>query len=302
MSLLRDIQSAATASDKPVSEVLRMCAVLAKRLGHEPLAQWVKLELDGYPDVELVPDYRTHPVQVLSQQVGPMAHEIGNVPVPQSAVPEEFRENIFNVRLGEGAAKLESFADTDQKSLSMPVNQDFVLAYLGHGKILQRYTTMTAWRAMPVAVLNGVLDTVRNRILTFALEIEDENPDAGEAPVGEEPVPSPIVAQHFNTTILGGTNNLAIAGRDAAQTITNVTAGNWDSLQEALRVLGIPESDIAELRDALEKDEGSQGIGEYTQGWIGKIMSKVKTGAFALASGMTVELVVDIIMMYLGLG
>lgn len=180
------------------------------------------------------------------------------------------------------------------------------MAYLANEGIFEGYTTVSAKRIVPVGYLRGILGTIRNRILMFALEIEGENPDAGEAPIGSDPIAQPVVTQHFNTTILGGTNTLAIAGRDVQQTITNIAVGDWDSLQEALRVVGLEDRDIGDLKAALDADT-SDGetplteIGEKTQGWLGKIMTKVRTGSLVLASGLTVEVLVDLIMKYLGL-
>jgi hypothetical protein len=49
VTLLRDIQAAATESSVPVGVLLRKCKVLAARLGDERFAEWVELELNGYP-------------------------------------------------------------------------------------------------------------------------------------------------------------------------------------------------------------------------------------------------------------
>ncbi len=43
---------------------------------------------------------------------------------------------------------------------------------------------MSADRVVNTSVVNGILDTVRTRVLTFALEIEEAAPDAGEVGTG----------------------------------------------------------------------------------------------------------------------
>jgi hypothetical protein len=131
MSLLTDIQTAAVSSEKPVSELLRMCAVLAKRLGHKPLETWVRLELDGYPDPDRVPDYRVHPVHVVCQVVGPFGSNASDVPVPYTAFPQQHRDTVFNIKVGDGTEKLEAFAAGEQATLYMPVNPGPCLGLLG---------------------------------------------------------------------------------------------------------------------------------------------------------------------------
>ena len=60
MSLLADIQNECLAKDGSVSRLLRLCLQLAARLNHKPLKSWVLHELNGYPDVASIPDYRVH--------------------------------------------------------------------------------------------------------------------------------------------------------------------------------------------------------------------------------------------------
>ena len=43
---------------------------------------------------------------------------------------------------------------------------------------------MSADRVVNTSVVNGILDTVRTRVSTFALEIEEAAPDAGEVGTG----------------------------------------------------------------------------------------------------------------------
>jgi hypothetical protein len=57
MSLLREIQNLASA-DGDVVTVLRKCKILAARLASDEFANWVKWELDGYPEAQPTPEYR----------------------------------------------------------------------------------------------------------------------------------------------------------------------------------------------------------------------------------------------------
>lgn len=64
MSLLREIQQAAAATDPAVDlpSLLRKCKILANRLGNPEFKQWVDFELKGYPDLAKLPDYRVFSV------------------------------------------------------------------------------------------------------------------------------------------------------------------------------------------------------------------------------------------------
>ena len=58
MSLLREIQDAAVDGTSDLESLLRKCRVLATRLKHDELKNWVTWELDGYPAEVPLPDYR----------------------------------------------------------------------------------------------------------------------------------------------------------------------------------------------------------------------------------------------------
>ena len=58
---------------------------------------------------------------------------------------------------------------------------------------------LSAWKHIPRGSIVSLIDVVRNRILKFVLEIEAENPEAGEAPINSNPVSQDKVTHIFNT-------------------------------------------------------------------------------------------------------
>ena len=96
--------------------------------------------------------------------------------------------------------------------------------------IYENLALVQGWMRLTTAELAGILSTVRNRILNFALEIESSNPNAGEAPANTLPVPKEHVAHIFNHYIYGNVGNVA-SGHNIHQTATvNVNQGDFKSL------------------------------------------------------------------------
>lgn len=58
VSLIHDIQAEAIDATSSVTALLRKCKLLAARLDHAELAQWVGYELGGYPNGAALPPYR----------------------------------------------------------------------------------------------------------------------------------------------------------------------------------------------------------------------------------------------------
>jgi hypothetical protein len=108
---------------------------------------------------------------------------------------------------------------------------------------------------MSANTIAGMLDQVRNRILSLSLEIEQQNPDAGEAKPGEEPIAEPTVTNIFNNTIHGGHNIITAAGRDAHVVSSHARIDEaWPSLQQRLAEFGVPSEEIEGLQAALRLD------------------------------------------------
>jgi hypothetical protein len=63
---------------------------------------------------------------------------------------------------------------------------------------------ISAWREVCVSSLVEVLDTVKNRILDFVLEIDSKFPNAGDIQYGDKPIPKQGIQQIFNNCILHG--------------------------------------------------------------------------------------------------
>ncbi len=302
MTLLRDIQNEATESTVPVSTVLRRAQTLAFRLSHEPLKQWTRNELEGYPSIDVLPDYRRFSLGALPVK-GEFVDPTGiysNIPIAPTQVPDYARERLFTPAFMQGVAEYEALLATGLHEFPIPWTGDEVL--------LMRQTALPgltrAAQMMSSNTIAGMLDQVRNRILSFSLEIEQENPDAGEAKPGEQPIPEATVTNIFHNTIHGSHNVIAAAGHNARITVSHPRIDKaWPGLQQRLVQLGVPREEVESLEAALHLDGDPSGeLGPATQSWVGRLTARVSSGAVALADGVAVEMVVRELLKVFGLG
>jgi AbiTii len=305
VTLLRDIQDNATSTAVPVSTVLRRAQTLAFRLKHEPLKRWARNELDGYNSRESLPDYRVIGVgqlPVKGEFISP-GGIMRNVPLAPSQVPDalpsEIRTHLFSTLFMQGVAEYEALLATGLHEFPVPWTNDEVVIMRPVWPGLS-----SAARMLPANTIAGMLDQVRNRILEFSLEIEQENPAAGEAGPGSVPVPEQTVTNIFNNTIYGGNNVITAAGRDATVTVSHTQIDAvWPDIEARLTDLGVPPDELEALSAALKSD-GDPGteLGPATQSWIVRLTTKVATGGLALAQGVSVEMIVHALLKAFGLG
>lgn len=247
MSLLREIQSAAIESETDLASLLRKCKVLAARLGNAEFGTWVDNELNGYKSDDDLPQYRIlEGLHSKGNFLGAFGSGHRNADIPLMTIPEKFREPVSYAYINQSVALIERLIEDSpgRSSVQEPWLPDLVA--LVRKNIYQNMNCMEAWKVIPIPNLIAILDEIRNRVLSFVLEIEAEDPEAGEAEINSNPVPQERIQQIFHTHIAGDVQNVSIGSHDFKQqaTNTNANAELFSQLIDALK--SIEDSELRE--------------------------------------------------------
>lgn len=299
MSLLREIYNDAANPQVDVTTVLRKCKILAARLGSEEFARWNDWELGGYPEGQPVPDYRKLGANAYGHFVNP-AWQINRAAISRFTMPEWARERVDSRDFREGIAKAESFA-RDGAIIEWPE-----LGVMVQGKMYPGMTCMRAWLEISPSEIQQLISAVRNRIIDFALKIEVENPNAGEAPPNSQPVApdklQPLVNYFFSPigSIAQGSHEFSQAANVSSQ------AGDFESLKAILLRSGVPQTDIEELEKAVQEDRqhperGAERPGRRVLEWLGKASMKCASGAWDVGKGISIQVVSALMKDYFGM-
>ncbi|OGW18655.1 MAG: hypothetical protein A3G93_07215 [Nitrospinae bacterium RIFCSPLOWO2_12_FULL_45_22] len=304
MSLLRDIQDAAIDARIDISVVLRKCKVLAARLGNEAFKQWVEFELNGYKTIKDLPDYRILSVHSKGHFSGPFWSGLRNADIPISCLPEKFQESFRHSYLMDPISAYVALINKSKGSaLQEPWPPDFVAS------VADRFYTgmncVAAWKVIAINSVVSLVDVVRNKILSFVLEIESEAPDAGEAQINSPPLPQEKVTQVFNTNIYGNVHNVAAGSTNFAQIALTVQKHDIDSLVNYLRNHNISEKEISDLEKAIHQDSKENPkqnkIGNKVMSWMTKMMNKAAKGSWEISSSVATSVLTKAINSYYGL-
>lgn len=206
MNLVKEIQSDILDPSARLSSILRKAKVLAYRLKNADFKDWVDQELGGYAGNEdVLPDYRRAGSQSFGHFVGPFGRQFKNAPIATFNFPDEIKEFARTVAFFEGIRALESLIESESQSFQYPWPAEYVAIVAR--VIYEDMVCLSAWKPTSKAQIEQVLDTVRNRLLSFMLELEQIQPDVGEISPGDQsPIPDDTIQQVFNTYILGGYN------------------------------------------------------------------------------------------------
>lgn len=263
MTLLREIQQAAIDENSQVATLLRKCKVLAVRLGSQEFGDWIDNELNGYKTLDELPTYRILRVGSYGDFVGVFGRQGKNLPIPPESVPEEIREYIQTSRLTMAVSALANLAETEDASREgWPPD---VVRIIG-SQIYEDMNCLSAWKLLPRAALIAVLDTVRTRVLNFALQIEGEYPEAGEAPINSKPIPEEKISQVFNTYITGTVQNLATGSsqfKQQAHLSSGLSDEMFRNLLDAVAKASASQDAIQKMSALIEEMRGSHGTSSF---------------------------------------
>lgn len=231
MTLLDQIKHPAVDSKVDITTVLRMARILAAKLNNEVFEAWIKHELNGYPkEKTALRAYRIVAVNSRAHLIlGGGFQQLTGAPVIPSLIPEDLREWATTAYLYSPVSNYASLAsDTSTGSIQSQWPQELAVKYGGCG--YNEAQCIRAWQEIGKNSLDAMVDTVRNKILDFVLEIEAANPSAGEAPQGTQPIPRETVQKIVNN-FFGPVGNVSQHGQQVTQTAN----------------IGIHSSDLARL-------------------------------------------------------
>jgi AbiTii-like protein len=279
MKLLDEIVDLAVEGETSLPVLLRKCLVLSHRLKNERLKVWTQNELDGYTNDDALPDYRVTNTNSKGIFFGAFGSKIENQPIPTLVLKEHHRALVEIAHLRSPIASYQLGTKGDEGQWRIPWSPNLVALY--QAKFYEgAYVLVSAWQELPTTFIAALLDTVRNRVLRLALELQEELGSVGDDPAALRPE---RIDQTVITNIFGG--HVVIAGRvrDVTQAGSVVVIeGDLASLKEALAGLGTAKRDVRALEAALKEDRAlkaelgadavastaSPGIGQRTLGWI----------------------------------
>ena len=208
MSVFDEIQSDILGSTD-LSVILRKAKVLAFKLKNKEFKDWVENELNGYNDNDSLPEYRKVSTVANGNFINTSWHSKG-VPIPLHNIPSEFHHHFNEIRLFQGVKELESLIDTIDKSnedsLQSPVPAE--LLPLLSETIYQYMHCIGAWRVLTKAHITQIIETTRNALLNFILELSDRYPEIKSDSYSGEQIPNEQIQQVFNYYILGGKHQI----------------------------------------------------------------------------------------------
>ncbi len=296
MSLLLDIQKEVVSGDTPIAPILLKLRLLAAKLGSVDLEEWVKHEVEGYPNEVEVPSYRVLGVSYSGTFSGPFGSGINNAPIPTSMIRKLAGDQWADYKLRQSAAAIdELLKSANEGSGVLHINSADLIPIL-QGKIYPDYACNSVIGKVSTASFAEVQHAVRSRILELVLKMERNVPIATSIEIGgtsfeKTEAHGATVTNIYNQTINGNAGNLGSADRslisvgDNNSIAAQVGVGDRASLQNSLERAGIPQSDAAEISNIISEEQPSDTdgpLGRRAQEWLAENLKKAASGAWKI--------------------
>lgn len=299
--LLDDIIELATNTGHSITVLLRKCVVLAHQIKNDRLKMWANKELSGYADEDELPNYRVVSATAIGHFSG-WGGSQATLPIPPAALEKNHQRFATQVHLAQAIATYEDLVKTataeGQITMNWPPNM--VLYYQNRIPFTgQQMSLVVAYQEIPKPTLVELLDTVRNRVLNVALEIQSELGERDEdlkhiTPQSEEKIERYVSQQIFNGNVYVSTGQSTMTVQEQ-----HISAGNWEELQKVLCNSGISQSELESLSTAVSEDENQ--MGPTVKGWIEKTAPKVLSGGVKMATSVGQAILTEYLKHYFGL-
>ncbi|OCH07850.1 hypothetical protein [Aliivibrio fischeri] len=274
-SIILELQADTLNDNVSIKSLLRKAYAIAIKLSVEDSKQWIEAEMNGYESGTEVPMYRQikGALQAINPVRGPIPVQIGDDEIEDSISVFHFRQSI---------AEIEDIINKHSKGFLIP----FSGAQLASLQTFfqEDYPFRLSFSATSLV---PVVDNVRNTILQWALKLEQEGVTGEGLSFSSEEVKKAHMSTNINIKnfqgVLGDVTDSELT-QNLDMTISE--SNNFEELAEYLSNHNVQQTDITELKQAIESDSGidsTSQIGSNVSSWIGSMCSKAASGSWAIS-------------------
>lgn len=181
MSLFDDIQSSVLEDGNSLAPVLLKLRLLASRLECDPLAQWVRDELEGYKS-SAVPPYRVVDVAYRGDFSGPFESGYRNIAIPTALINQIAGDHWTRHEFTGSITEVGQLARSALSDGELQLQCSNLMLHL-HGKILPDLSCIGVVGVVSRTQMASILDVVRSRILDLTIAMEKAEPNIRKASV-----------------------------------------------------------------------------------------------------------------------
>ena len=170
--MIKEIENDLINPDLDLSNILRKVKIYSSKLKLAELRSWTNYELNGYSQIPDIPSYRIYQAQNYGTFSGSFGSMMKNVVLPTYNLPDVVREFAEQMTFRESIKELESMLIMEGDKFIKNWPQE-ALILSRESLNLDGYVLVSAWQYITKSMISGILDSVKNRLLDFLLDLEN---------------------------------------------------------------------------------------------------------------------------------
>ncbi|WP_417909917.1 response regulator receiver protein [Candidatus Electronema sp. PJ] len=298
MKLIDELIAALSDESQNLVGALLKTKILLHKIGKQDLVDWVNNELNGYSAASAVPAYRVLKTQILGD-ISDGYYQKSAHPIPTGHLQQSFKN--YPVRQGLGA--IESLLQSEGERLAVPISME-ANGRLSEG-LANGFQVQRAWSQVQFADVKQITTQVRSRLLDFVLYLNEALPGNLTDAEIETRAASTDAENIFNNAIFGNNTTIIIGNGNTQKVTATIIKGDFNTLSETLRHQGVNDSDINNLKSAINDDalapvHEPNTFGVSVKSWIKEMMSKAVDASWQVELGVAGSLLASALQRYYG--
>ncbi|MEP3479031.1 MAG: hypothetical protein ABJZ55_07285 [Fuerstiella sp.] len=180
--------------DVPLGRVLLQARLVSSELRSPELSEWVKLELNGYPNRQSLPDYRILRPQFFGHFTGGFGRQTKNVPLSTHGFPDDIRDLIAEFIFPDSVSTIEDLIQSNTEFFNYPQDMATLTVFRKCSEQISGQVLNHVVGVIHKTAVAGILHATRSRFLEFLIQLSEEYPDLRTNSDATSTVPADQVA------------------------------------------------------------------------------------------------------------
>lgn len=275
MKLIDDIIEILSSENCNLENALIKTKILLHKMGEKSLLTWVNQELNGYDNIESVPDYR----KVQNIVIGSFQNyttRYTNHPIPIMHLKDKELDFFTIIKFSDSISTIESLSKGED-TLYFSLELDF--APLLTKNLDSSLNVTNLKRQVAKSQILGILTQIRSRLLDFILDVSEKIPED----ISNKDIKSKSkeidTKEIFNNAIFDGNITINIGDNNKNKSIQ--IKNNFENLLKKLKDYDLNSEDLKNLKDSIEEDKitinhGKKEFGRNVKNWLQNMSTKTR--------------------------
>jgi hypothetical protein len=199
---LQLLEEVADEKNNSLSSLLFKARLLASHLRSPKFQKWVNDELEGYPDIKSVPEYRVIKPIILGDFWGSFGAKTLNVQLSTIGWPKEYSDLVENFYFIDNIGQIEAMLDTSSETYNRRFDIWILELFRQHpGPRVSGESLQYVHGIFTKSEIRGVLHSIRSRLLNLLIELREKYPELEEQNAAVSKIPAEDVTQIVDKVI-----------------------------------------------------------------------------------------------------